>query len=321
MTQRTITINGTVYDAHTGLPVTELPHSSHTVESSHIHARTQRSQTLNRRVVTPKPTARKISVQVNSDVVPQSQPVPQGKSPMIQKFATRTETPRPVQEKPKTETIAPIPHPITTKILQKQPATATAAPINAQPPTPSTVLKQQAIADAMSNSPDHNAKKQRTKTKKQFGRFAQFFRVASAALGLLILGGYFTYLNMPNLSIRVAAAQAGMHATYPAYKPDGYSLSGPIAYQQGSVAMNFASNGSPMKYTLTQNKSSWDSTAVLDNYITPRAKNKYDTTRENGLTIYTYGSNAAWVNGGILYTIEGDAPLSSDQIRRIAASL
>ena len=85
--------------------------------------------------------------------------------------------------------------------------------------------------------------------------------------------------------------------------------------------MKFAANGGPQNYTVTQTKSSWDSTAVLDNYVTPRAGVSYIPYTERGLTIYTYGNNAAWVNGGILYTIEGNAPLSSEQIRHIATSL
>jgi hypothetical protein len=60
---------------------------------------------------------------------------------------------------------------------------------------------------------------------------------------------------------------------------------------------------------------------VLDNYVKEKAGDNYITYNERGLTIYTYNSNAAWVNNGVLYTIDGDAPLSSDQIRRIATSL
>jgi hypothetical protein len=45
------------------------------------------------------------------------------------------------------------------------------------------------------------------------------------------------------------------------------------------------------------------------------------TYSERGLTVYTYGSKAAWVNGGILYTLNGNAPLNSDQILKIASSM
>lgn len=126
---------------------------------------------------------------------------------------------------------------------------------------------------------------------------------------------------MPNLSVRVAAIQAGIDASYPDYRPDGYSLNGPVTYADGRVTMNFTANGGPQEFKISQSESTWDSEAVLDNYIAPRAGADYIPYTERGLTIYTYDNNAAWVNGGILYTIEGNAPLSSEQIRRIATSL
>ena len=85
--------------------------------------------------------------------------------------------------------------------------------------------------------------------------------------------------------------------------------------------MTFAANAGPSTYTLEQTKSGWDSSAVLDSYVKPMAGDDYETTTSNGLTIYTYDGSAAWVNRGIFYTISGDAPLSDDQIQRIATSL
>lgn len=126
---------------------------------------------------------------------------------------------------------------------------------------------------------------------------------------------------MPNLSVRVAAAQAGINAGYPNYHPDGYALAGPVTFSDGRVSMNFKANGGNHTFTINQSKSGWNSDAVLDNYVSPRAGSSYIPYTERGLTIYTYDNNAAWVNGGILYTVEGDAPLSSEQIRRIATSL
>lgn len=170
----------------------------------------------------------------------------------------------------------------------------------------------------MAKAPSHAASHKQVKQQR---RLPRIMSVASASLALLLLGGYFTYLNMPSLSVRVAAAQAGVNASYPSYHPDGYSLNGPVAYTQGQVNMKFASNSGPQNFTVTQSKTSWDSSAVLDNYIKEKAGDNYITYDEHGLTIYTYGGNAAWVNGGVLYTITGDAPLSGDQIRHIATSM
>lgn len=135
----------------------------------------------------------------------------------------------------------------------------------------------------------------------------------------MVLGGYLTYLNLPSLSIRVAASQAGVDASYPTYQPSGYSFTGPVAFSPGEVRVNFASNTNDYDYSLVQRASSWDSQAVLDNYVTKETE-QYATLQERGLTIYLMENKAAWVNGGVFYTIEGDAPLSSEQIQKIASS-
>jgi len=126
---------------------------------------------------------------------------------------------------------------------------------------------------------------------------------------------------MPSWSVHVAAGQAGIDATYPEYRPDGYSLDGPVTYNDGQVTIDFAANTGSSKFSLKQSKSSLDSSAVLDSIVHKKVGDKYITNQERGLTIYTYDGNATWVNAGILYSIDGNAPLSSEQIRRIATSL
>lgn len=313
MTQKTITINGRRYDVHTGMPVDEPEVQASHISSSPkhtplhhsktIHAIPQKSQTLNRRVVkkassTPKNTLR-------SDIV---------KSSSITKFAP---SPNPTKPKPMND-VGPQQHPSLTaahKKMQAQKHRDAPQPVIHKP---SHVIKTEAIKDALDKSPSKTDKPSKQKMARKMPRFAS---IASAAFALLLLGGYFTYLNMPNLSVRVAAAQAGINARYPEYRPDGYGLKGPIGYTDGQVTMKFAANAGPQNYTVTQAKSSWDSSAVLDNYVKEKAGDNYLTYNERGLTIYTFDGSAAWVNGGILYTINGDAPLSSDQIRRIAVSM
>ncbi|HEU5121367.1 MAG TPA: DUF4367 domain-containing protein [Candidatus Saccharimonadales bacterium] len=321
MSQKTITINGRVYDAHTGMPLDDVP-AEQTLEPEEktspkrsplhhksIHSAPQKSQTLNRRVVkkiaaTPKkvrPTAQAHSVKP-----------PVAKSPAITRFA-----PHPAGVKPRVmRDIGPTVHPHVTKTQQK--IDARKQPIVSAPPKASKVIKEEAIQKAMAKTPSKTDNAVKTKRTRRLPRFAS---VASAGFALLLLGAYFTYLNMPNLSVRVAAAQAGIDASYPEYRPDGYSLRGPIGYDEGQVTMKFAANAGPQQYSIEQTKSSWDSSAVLENYVKQKAGDNYITYNERGLTIYTFDGNAAWVNGGILYTISGDAPLSSDQIRRIATSM
>lgn len=315
MEKQTVTINGTVYDAHTGLPVSGSKVASEQAAvppvkprihpSQAVHHATQKSQTLNRRVVQ------------KMDVASPTQTRPTvTKSPAITKFA-----PHPVGAKPaarKFSDIGPVAHPVVEKVHQQiQQQTATQE-TSKRAPKPSQVIKQEAIAEAMEKAPARSHKEK--PVKKHAKKLQRFMSIGSVSLALLLLAGYFTYLNLPSLSVRVAAAQAGVNASYPEYHPDGYSLSGAVAYSEGQVSMKFASNTGPQNYTINQSKSNWDSSAV-GNDVDKKTDGKYITYNERGLTIYTYGSDAAWVNGGILYTIKGDAPLSSDQIRRIATSM
>lgn len=209
--------------------------------------------------------------------------------------------------------IAPQPHPVAQKAHLAQHTRATPA---AHTPKPAHDIKNEAIESALSTAV-RNEKQHKQPRKRRLSRFAS---VGASALALLLLGGYFTYINMPNLSVRVAATQAGFDATYPEYRPDGYRLSGPIAAKDNEVSMKFASTAGTQNFTLKQEKSSWDSLAVRE-YVADLSDDNAITTAVDGLTIYIYGSNAAWVNGGVLYTMNGDAPLSGEQIRRIATSM
>lgn len=329
---QTVTINGRVYDARTGHAidtsvVQEPSHSpSHDKTASHhatdMHHANQRSQTLNR-LVTKKPTAK---------TSPVAQPVAAPrhhtaitKSPSITKFAPHPKVTPSQPGRARTMDIAPIKHPSLERAhkLQAQKKAAIQHKVMAQTtkPASSREIKEQAIAEALEKAPTKKQQPTSFKKKSFLSRHPRTFSIASACLAVVLLGGYLTYLNAPNLSVRVAAAQAGIDATYPEYKPDGYRLNSAIAVAEGTVKLQFASNSGPQKFEVTQTKSSWDSATVVDNLVKPKSNDSYITTNERGLTIYTYDSNAAWVNGGILYTISGDAPLSGEQIRRIATSL
>lgn len=206
-------------------------------------------------------------------------------------------------------------HPLAKKvekrIQQTTPARNEAAVIK-----PSAILKKEAIDAALDKAPRHNS----TNTVKHPKRSSRFAGFASAALALLLLTGYLTYINLPNLSVRVAASQAGIDANYPGYHPDGYRLAG-VNYDKGTVSLKFAANAGPQNFTITQQQTAWDSTAVKENFVKTNWGDNVIPYSERGLTIYSHEGNAAWVNGGILYTITGDAPLSPSQVRSIATSL
>lgn len=148
-------------------------------------------------------------------------------------------------------------------------------------------------------------------------RFVLAFFCAVACVAAVV---YFVGSNIPDISVKVAAIQTGIEASYPSYVPRDYSLSD-INSENGKITMTFKG---PEKsgFTLTEEKSSWDSTALLRNYVEPTWQSNYITTHEQGITIYISGANAAWVNGGVLYRItDSSNSLTKKQLRNIVTSM
>ena len=163
--------------------------------------------------------------------------------------------------------------------------------------------------------------KKRKKLAHKLGVTPKAMAVSTSVLAGVLLGGFFAIQNVPNLSVRVAAARAGFDANMPGYKPSGYSFSGPINYSPGQVTITFKSNTDNKAYSVTQRASNWNSDALLSNYVVAENK-QYQTYLDRGRTLYIYdGSNATWVDNGVWYQVEGDAEITTDQLVRIAASI
>lgn len=340
--RNTIIINGKVYDALSGLPAAapdpiakpKPQHHGHgrafsdigpAVSVNHhkvatkpqspkagtIHQTVKKSKTLRRDAV-------KAPVSQSSNLRRKPQPGHVATSPAISKFAPHPQplTPAaPAQQK----TAAAVPHVVSR--LQKLTA-GRQLDVAAPERMTSRALKEKLIAERLASVDTTSAAKDDHRPRRKL--FASRPRVASmitACFALIVLGGYLTYLNMPNLSVRVAASQAGIAASFPDYRPDGYRFDGPVAFAPGQVTIAFKANGGKHGYTVTEQSSSWDSQAVYDNLVAKQSGGGYITNSQQGLTIYTYSNSAAWVNGGILYTIDGDAPLSNEQLLNIAGSL
>lgn len=144
-------------------------------------------------------------------------------------------------------------------------------------------------------------------------------RVGTAGLCILLLAGYVTYLNYPDIAVRVAASRANVNASIPEYIPDDYDFNGPIVYGNGQLTINFRDQDQTI--SLSQSQTQWDSQSLLTNYINRRTSD-YETYQQNGLTIYTYDNrHAAWVNGGTMYTIDSETYLSQQEIVNMASSL
>jgi hypothetical protein len=295
----------------------------------------QRSQTLNRRV------ARKTTTKVAPRPVQAGRSMDIARSGRVAHFGPRPDDiqpkdaselhsfDRPATVHPLAERLAERPtavrHPlpavipgeavVTNPVAQPEQAFPTSAP-GVQPAT-SQELKNAAITQALSADAPATMIQP---TKKRSHRVRNLV-IVLASIVVLAGAAYVTFMNLPVLSVSLASAQAGIKASYPSYLPDGYHLKQPITFNDGQVVLEFDSNSNSGSYTVTQARSSWDSSAVLTNIVQKAVGDDYITTQDSGLTIYTYKGNAAWVNAGILYTIKNDGTLSNTQVDNIATSL
>ncbi len=184
-------------------------------------------------------------------------------------------------------------------------------------------LKDQAIRKALANaakSDDKDAKKAKRANKIHFGigRVLLALACATAAVFAIV---YFVNLNMPDISLKVAAMQTGIEASYPSYVPRDFNLSD-IVSEDGKITLNFSNSNTGDAFSLTEERSTWDSNALLSNYVRDAYGESYTIIRDQGLTLYISGSNAAWVNGGIVFKIKTlSGNLTKKQIRSIAVSL
>lgn len=186
-------------------------------------------------------------------------------------------------------------------------------------------LKEQAVQQALAATMTSEKTATSKKMKKDFGKvhfgFGRVMLALSCAAVAVLAIVYFVNLNMPDISLKVAAMQTGINATYPGYVPRDYAISS-ITSEDKKVTMEFKNNTSGDAFTLTEETSSWDSDALLNNYVKGSYRDNYTVIREQGLTIYISGSNAAWVNGGVVYKITNTSgSLTNKQIKSIATSL
>lgn len=144
---------------------------------------------------------------------------------------------------------------------------------------------------------------------------------AGMAVASIALLGYLVHLNLPDLSVRVAAMQHGIESAYPSYIPKGYRMDGLVAEKDGKVVINFVGKDG-QGFTLAEERSSWDSMALLSQFVTPEWGDDHEIIREQGLTIYVNGSDAVWVNGGVFYHLDSfGSELSKIQIHDIVVSI
>ena len=306
-----VIINGQAYDSNTGRPVpVPEPNASqkqrrnfHDIKSVSkiIRPRSQKTpENLNKKTVMPLNSGRRMDITKNKSVV---------------RFAKHKET---IKGQPQNNVNAdtpPVKHPLAHQARQaiarhKQ---SLIKPVSRTPQQ----IKNDAINEAL-NRPQ--IAQQTTRRKKRISHKVKVVLVFATCLITLLGAGYLIYLYTPNISVQFANAQAGINAKLPEYTPNGYGVDGPATHNGKQVTINFKSNAGNTKYAIAQSKSSWDSSA-LKNWVEDESDGKFKTTSINGLTIFSYDCCAAWVNGGILYKVSGDARLLLSEIQKIATSL
>lgn len=274
------------------------------------HRKVKSSTTLNRRYV--KRPARSVDMMV-----------PVKRSPKVKHFdVSPVGVKRVVDDQP----IAPAAsHPVQMTAINRMQKRSSAPMVSKMT---AKELKDQAIrkalADAEKNinngASDSQINNPKKKTKMHFG-FGRLFLALSCATAAVAAIVYFVNLNMPDISMRVAAMQTGIEASYPGYVPRGFNLTG-ITSEDGKVTLSFGNDEAGDEFLLVEENSSWDSNALLTNFVKDEYGEDYSIIREQGLTIYISGNNATWVNGGVLFkinTISGE--LTKKQIRSVAVSL
>jgi len=311
-----ITINGRKYHKDSGLPVKKASHIHQSTGKTTpgikaIHSVAQRTQSLYSRTAmltgsSVKTTTRKIG---------RSMDIARSKS--ISHFAPHatSDGTKPIA-RIKSVNHKPIKHPIAAKVEKlRYDKKVLAQKTNTV--KPAKQIKEEAIKEALDKASNNQPPK-----KSFIKKHSKYLNLLTVGVLLLVTVGYLVYLNLPNISVKIASAQAGINASFPEYVPDGYGLDGPVSYADGEVSIKFRANSGQSGFIIKQSKSSWDSSAVKMQ-IDKESNGETIETKEKGRTIYTYDDNtkAAWVNGGILYTINGDAKLSGEQIRHIATSL
>lgn len=177
-------------------------------------------------------------------------------------------------------------------------------------------IKNETISRALEQK--HPASQPLPKIKFNFKRFWQqnYLYILATAL-MIIMGTILFILNFANLSLKLASNQVGFEASYPNYRPTGYTIS--KLPQVTEKTINFSYNNNQNNIKISQQANHLDSETVLENFVKPFAKDKYIKNNFKGLTIYTYDKHAIWVNGGILYKIEY-SDLAQEEIFKIATS-
>lgn len=222
---------------------------------------------------------------------------------------------------------APVSNPISHATSLKTSAPAAAPSI--APPVPSQTSKKTSVfedwlytANSHLQKPVTSSKKKRSIKIPSVRISPKIISVSAAAFAILLLGGFFAYQNVPAVSMRVAANEAGFMGKLPKSIPAGYAFDGPVQAEPANITLVYSSNSDDRQFVITQKPTNWSSEGLLTNYLVD-SKFRYQAYKDKGLTVYIYnGSNATWVDKGVWFSVKGDdGSLSAEQLLDIAANI
>lgn len=337
MAKRTIVeINGRKYDANTGQMVSDVPAPAKAIDgfqapvvapkmsvnrtvnqAQTVHSKPERTKKLHPAAAKAARTPKRVMAK---SMPKQPEPAP-NQSELNRRYDLAVNRQQRAAVYQRSQSIQKFSRSAEAEIAKPIEAIAPVAPVVTQPmPRPQPVQKPKAVPEPVEETLEEVTKEpgffRRITTKRP-----RLVPATLAVLAVLLIGGFVTYRNMPNMALRIASSRAGFQASLPGYSPSGFRFAGPVAYSDGVIELEYASNSDDRAYSLTQKESAWDSQSLLDNYVENRTDD-YLTFQERGLTVYVYdGSQATWVDRGIWYTIEGDSNLTTEQLLKIASSL
>lgn len=340
----TVKINGIVYDATSGEPISGG--KKHKKPQSFISDVSGPANTHAHKLIKPAShthTSRKHSHSPGAHRKPEKSHTlmrPAVKKPDIQKSSNQEHAPKrlvpPINKArlaraksvAKSNSIKRFHHPAAA------PAASLAVPVKMQPlpvKEPATVLRSTPQTEekndwpvidqferAMQEASSHlETFVENTSHAKKSHKLAYAF----VSLSIVAIVGIGAFHFMPMAQVKLAGNRAGFSPGLPTYSPSGFGLASPIKSNYGEITLSYKSRTDDKSFKITQSPSQWNSQALVNNFLVSSHPN-YQTVRGSGQTIYTYdNSDATWVDGGIWYRVEGNANLSTDQLLSIANGL
>lgn len=200
----------------------------------------------------------------------------------------------------------------------KQAPSATS--FDVKPPTKSDFEKAMHRASAH-HEPYKNKPGKRERVAKRINVSTRIINITAVSLSVLLLFSIIAWQNVPSLSMKLASAKAGVKASLPEYAPAGFSLEGPIIYQQGQITLNYTSNSDNRSYQIIQVSSEMDDEKLRNNYLS-KLNYGYTALEAEDRTIYLYDDyKATWLSDGVWYRLGGDFPFSNEQIENLVDNM